>query len=237
MSRALAAALVAATLVLAPPFDAGAEEAEAVENQSEHARFQIFLRYGTSWVGDPSFDLVSENDLRTRVELGFGYVPSWFDNRLRLELGYGSSGSEALLFDAADSSLSLYSILGSGSYALARHRLGRLFVGAGAELVFATLNVDDISEHKQTDTLLGLQGLLGYELNLFFDADSPEGGSGMNFSVEAGYEFFPFPARFDDLQRSGSTKTSPAPIRTRGIRVGELDPSGWMLRFGAAVRF
>jgi|GEM_PF-5406844 len=204
------------------------------------SRFELFTRMGARWITDPGLDPASESDVLFVTNLGAAYRPGALDDRLVLELAFGISATEAPLFGELRSSFGLTSIGAAGRYRVPIHPHGKAFARAGASVEFATFEVrrDDESADtalSQTRTLLGLQGTLGYELTLPFDPKAPGAGAFL-FSVEAGYNFYPFAARFDDLTRDVAEKTTPRPIAIRGADAGELDPSGWLLLFGAALR-
>ncbi len=225
--------------VSAPP----SQISQPLQEDAPIARYDAFARLGARWVTDPRFDLVSENDVMPRLDLGIGYVPGWMNGTLTLELAYSLSGTQAPLFEELTAGLMLHSIGGAGSFTLLDHGIGRAFGRAGASLIFANLELRDenLSFDEpalvQTTLLLGLEGVVGYELQLPINVQRQPQGARINLSVEVGYELTPFAADFDVFHRSGIGKSTPPRIASRAIDVGQVDLSGWQLRFGGGIRF
>jgi len=221
---------------IAAALEAAAPSSKEAIAETSPSRYELFTRMGARWITDPSLDPAAESDALFFTNLGAAYRPGWLDDRLLLELTFGITSTEAPLFDDLRSSFSLTSIGAAGRYRVPIHPHGKAFARTGASVEFATFEVRRADDSlSQTRTLLGLQGTLGYELTLLFDPKAP-GSSGVLFSLEAGYGFYPFAARFDDLTPDFEEKTTPRPIAIRGADAGELDPSGWLLLFGAALR-
>lgn len=207
-------------------------------SSDETPRLGVFARVGSIWVQDPGFDLVSGVDAMPRVELGVGFAPAEF---WTLELSYGLAGAASTVFEAVDSSLQLHQFQFAAVGRLPIAKRLRVLGRAGVGFELAHLSLDDGQTNRLSDTapLLALEGSLGIEWTLPLSlSEKPDSStSSFDLSMEMGYGYRPLAASFDDLDRAGDDDQNAARVAGVPVDVGDLDLSGWVLRFGAALRF
>ncbi|HEY0840193.1 MAG TPA: hypothetical protein VGD74_08405 [Vulgatibacter sp.] len=205
------------------------------------ARWEMTARLGSRWITDPAFDLVSETDAVFTVGIASDYRPGWLDDRLGIEISFDSSPTSATSFEVLKSSLSLLSIGAAASYRLPVHEAHQLVARAGASYDWVSVRIEDERFDEaalvQTAGILGLQATLGYELAFLFDPRGAPDSTALVVGAEVGYSLYPSAASFDDLHRDRDLRSKPRPIASRGASLGELDPSGFLLRFGIGLRF
>lgn len=223
---------------------ASAPEATVASDPSSPAltRFALYLRNRQTWVTDPRFDLVGERDNLPWVEVGGGYAPGWLEGDLALELGYAYGESSAPLFDVGEASLDLHSIQAAAVYRRRTSAGTQAFARGLLSLDFARLEVDGDGQGTDLEDLailFGVEGTLGWEVLIPLSPDRTADGHPVRhiaLGIEAGYLFRPLEAAFA-LDRDLQGDEGPRPIERVPSDLGSLDLSGWVLRFGTAVRF
>lgn len=221
--------MIIRTLVFATLLFPGAALALEAPDLDEVPR-EFFVRVGSVWVQDPSLDLVSDNDALPRTEFGFAIspAPSW-----AVELSYGLVGASATSFEVVESNLWLHQFqLAAVHYLpLWSHFRARARAGGAFELAHLRLEPGGGPSYSDTAALLALEATLGVEWIL------PLFTQGLLFgtTVDAGYGYRPILASFDELERTDGETSGR--IRQLPVDVGELDLSGWVLRFGVSMHF
>lgn len=206
------------------------------------ARWEISARLGSRWITDPAFDLFSDTDAIFTAGIVGEYRPGWLDDRLGLELSLDSSTASATSFGTLKSGLSMVAIGGALAYRLPVHERGQLVARGGGSYDWVSVRFDgELSSGGpalvQTAGILALQATLGYELALLLDPRGQPDSAAVVVRADVGYDLYPTAARFDDVHRDRDDDEKPTPIASRGAALGELDPSGFLLRFGVGLRF
>lgn len=238
---ALALLLVAPSAALALPGDPPPPRS-ATPFAPDASRFSGYLRMGELWITDPRFDLVAEDDVLSRIEVGGGYNPGWLDGNLALEAGYAFGRRQAPVFGFGTASLALHSIQAAAIYRYPTTARTRAFARGLVSLDFAALDLSGDGQGAELEdvaTLLGLEGTVGWELLIPLGSSrTPDGRARRHlaFGVEAGYAYRPFEAEFS-LARDVEDDVHPGRIERAASGLGSMDLSAWVLRLGGALRF
>ena len=215
-----------------PPFDPDATS------------YGLFFRVSSQWIGDPAWDLVDDDDVLTRPEIGVAWQPGVLDGALLLELSYAGGSTTATSFGAWDSTLTLHTFEASAVFREPLGRFARAYAraGAGFELAhLAIVHADGDWEADDVAPLVVLEGLVGIELLMGAGETLPDGRPPRHLSLgaELGWALRPIDATFDELQRDVSLgeDTTPTRVELVPIDAGGIDLSGLLLRFTLAWRF
>lgn len=234
-----------------PPLDpaiATAEPSPAPPHLHPYApdatSFGLFLRVNSQWVNDPAWDLVDDDDVLTRPEVGVAWKPGLLDGALLFELAYAGGSTSATSFGLWEASLTLHTLEASALFREPIGEFARVWARAGAGFELAHLSLVEIGGTWEADDvapLLVLEGAIGAELLLAAGDPLPDGRPPRHlaFGAELAYALRPIDATFDELQRDVSLggDTNPARVELVPIDAGGIDLSGLVLRFTLAWRF
>lgn len=206
--------------------------------------FGLFLRVQSQWVNDPAWDLVDDDDVLTRPEVGLAWNPGLLDGALLFELAYAGGSTSATSFGAWDATLTLHTLEAAAVFREPIGEFARVYARAGAGFELAHLALVETSGEWEADDLTGLlvlEGTLGAELLLAAGDPLPDGRPPRHlaFGAELGYALRPLDATFSELQRDVSLgeETNPARVELVPVDAGGIDLSGVVLRFTLAWRF
>ena len=197
------------------------------------------IRISNSWVADPSFDVVSDNDHLVQAEFNYARkLLSLWHGELWVEAAYMAGPSKAVLFgDAIEARAFLQNVTFSARYAypvftwlLPYARLG-LGVGVGTlelESRATGSTVLDRAAGVAGHLLVGVEALWPHRALLTGTSYITAGviiEAGYGFGSRLGFELAP--EEDEEIKR----------IPLAGSDAGSLDVNGWQLRVGGVLRF
>jgi hypothetical protein len=197
------------------------------------------IRVNSSWIGDSSFDVVSDNDLFAQAEFTFARrLLSFWRGEVWVDAAYVAGTAKSDLFDGQTKTRALLQNVTFGaryaypvfSWLVPYSRLG-LGVGVGTfelESVVGASTVQDRAAAFAGHFLLGVE-LLWPRRALLTGTSYLTAG----ILVEAGYGFG---SRLGfDLTPEGDEDLKQIPLA--GVDIGGLSTNGWQLRVGGILRF
>lgn len=187
---------------------------------------ELFLRVGSVWITDPSYDLFAEQDASPLVLIGGGLG---LDEAVAVELAWGFTGGTSTVFQAVDTSFSMHQFQGAVRWDLLGQGSFRTALRGAANFLVGLASIDQGVPLKSTALGLGLDGTVLAEFHVPIGRGNRD--SSWAFSMETGWGWNALPLSFERARIGDGTIDQP------GIELGELDVSGPILRFGMGVRF
>lgn len=191
-------------------------------------RFAVTTVVQTTYVHDPSFDLVSSADSSVAGGFWLRYSPFQPELPVALEVGWSGTSASAKVFQTFDADLSLHSFRAGAVWLARPFAAGRLFARGGLLLDLGRLSLKGGSTLTDTSVGGGAEATAGWELG------SPE--RGFLLSLEVGYGWHAAKLRFSEMS-SEAPQDKPAPIAHRTADAGSLDVSGVVWRIAGGYRF
>jgi hypothetical protein len=169
------------------------------------------------------------------IDLRVAYSPGWLAGRLALTLDYVGASGGGTTFGSWQTSLAVHSFQAGALYRYPVVGPLRVFGRAAALLDADHLNLsagDNALQLGQWAATAGALAGAGAEV-----VASPSPSWQLGLVVEVGYALRFNEARFDRVQPSVDSGTSPAPVPFTPVDLGSLSLSGLQWRLGASVHF